>query len=500
MSDIASEFRRVDSAYAEPTLTLLARPSARATIAILRTLFGTAGDPVPTARLHDQVDELLAQLRRADAPGVPTGNGRDVCLDWMHSQWLYRDPAEHGSEQYRLSSAAQEALRTVDRLTKERHTSLSGHLVAGLVRHLRDFSASVAPSAEAYVRNLEADRARIQAEIDRVAAGGDIARATDDDIVTGFTELQRIVAELPSDFARVVESYKDFRDAEIARFRAHDTTAGEALRTYMARDSHISTATAEGRGFEGALQLLRDQDLLVEVRDHIRTLLEDDRASALLTSAERAEVRTIVRTIEEGITRVLSQRHAVTRDVENYLRSHDVDRDHELAATLRTLEDLMYEWMRTAGPRAKAPIELLPGRVKLAHLKTRLHDPADDRPPEPLTLAPDQPRKEAPTMAELRARGGPSHTALADALAGRITPDGTTPAELFAELPDDLRRPVELVGLLPLIRREGLEPADGTEDIETIRPDGTTRKFAIPSFRGRRTGTTAPSPLDEETP
>ena len=482
MSDITAAFSRVDSAYQQPTLSLLSRSTARATITILRTLFTAEQTSIPTARMHDQVNELLAEMRRADLPEVPTGNGRDVCQRWCKNQWLYRDLDRDQNEIYMLSSSAQDALRTVDRLTKDRNVSLSGHLVAGLVHHLRNFSASVAPNVGAYLENLQQDMDRIQAEIERVRGGGVLAESTDDDIIQGFTELQRYLDELPSDFSRVVESYKEFREDTVSRFRRDSITSGEAVRNYISYVSDLSTSSSAGRGFEGALQLIRDQDLLSEVSRCIGVLLDDTRATDLLTASERVTIRNTVTLIQDGLSRVLAQRATVSRELEAYLRAHDVDRDHELATTLRSLEEQVATWMKSAGPRAKAPLDMLPGKPEVANLRTKMYDPANDQPPPPLTAA-EPPPREPLTLAELRARGGPSHAALRETLGARL--DDPTPrpvSELFHDLPDDLRRPVELVALLPLVRRAGLEPTGDTEIFETVRPDGTRRRFALPRY------------------
>src|SRR3954447_785653 len=151
MADTTAEYRRVLSAYSQPTLTLISRKSSAAIVAIFRIMFSTENPTVPTARMHDQVDALLADLRRADLPDIPTTNGRDACLKWMKVGWLNRTTDDDGNEVYSLTSHALDGLKTVDRLTKDRSVSLSSHLIAGLIRHLRDFSASVSPDVGAYI-------------------------------------------------------------------------------------------------------------------------------------------------------------------------------------------------------------------------------------------------------------------------------------------------------------------------------------------------------------
>lgn len=499
MSDVTAEYRRVQSAYTQPTLTLISRPSSAAIVAIFRTMFSTERPTVPTARMHDQVDALLRDLRRVDLPGVPSGNGRDACLRWMKDGWLTRLPADDGSEVYSLTSAALDGLKTVERLTKDRSISLSSHLIAGLIRHLRDFSASVTPDVGAYLEAQYAERARIQAEIDRVRDGGGLHDATDDEIIQGFTELQRFLEELPSDFSRVAESYREFEVRTISEFRTEAVSSGEAVRRYLHHVQDLATASAAGRGFEGALQLLRDPELLDQVNRYIDTLLDDDRALALLRAEERGQIRNTVLVIRDGIKRVLEQRSKVSRTLHDYITSHDVERDHELAATLRTLEGELHTWMRTAGPRAKAPVELLPGKPEMQHLRTKLYDPANDQPPPPLAPVAVPDNVGGLTLAELRARGGPSHATLREQLLDRFTDSGGVASlgALFHDLPDDLRRPVEVLGLLPLARRHGLSPTGDTEVYQTLRPDGSRRLLAVPRYAHPEPTTESADPQPE---
>ena len=60
VSEIAVELARVKGAFAQPTLTLLHQRQAPVVITIFRAAFGRNNRPIPTARLHTQVEEHLA--------------------------------------------------------------------------------------------------------------------------------------------------------------------------------------------------------------------------------------------------------------------------------------------------------------------------------------------------------------------------------------------------------------------------------------------------------
>ena len=132
MSDIGRELARVKGAFAQPTLTLLHQRQAPVVITIFRAAFGRNNRPIPTARLHTQVEEHLAAIRRAGESEVPVGTGREICQRWMRGQWLVRSLDEAGREVYALTSHAQQALELVKNLARDRAT-LSEHRVATIL-------------------------------------------------------------------------------------------------------------------------------------------------------------------------------------------------------------------------------------------------------------------------------------------------------------------------------------------------------------------------------
>ena len=80
-------------------------------------------------------------------------------------------------------------------------------------------------------------------------------------------------------------------------------------------------------------------------------------------------------------------------------------------------------------------------------------------------------------------QGGPSLDDLRMALIDAFTTGNTdTVGRLFNELPTELRRPVEILGLLHVVSRvDALQDDTGVEVFEAIRPNGERRNFLVPS-------------------
>lgn len=480
MSEIAGELARVKGAFAQPTLTLLHQRQAPVVITIFRAAFGRNNKPIPTARLHAQVEEHLAEMRLAGEAEVPTGNGRDICQRWMRGQWLVRSLDEGGREVYTLTSHAQQALELVKNLARDRAT-LSEHRIATILGTVRRFNSEANPDRGARVTILNAEIARLEAERDRLVDGAEMVSATEDYMLEGFTELLSLISALPSDFARVEERFAVIRGEILAAFRAEDRPAGEVIDDYLTRADALMTATHEGRAFEGAFALLRDDALVSQLREDLTALLEHPLSGGLISDADRAELRGTVRLVRDGLDRVLAQRSRVTATLKEYIVSHDSARDRELEQTLRQVESELMTWVATTGPRAAHDVPLLPPRAGVDHLRERFYDPADDVLPERITAA--DPSDAPPvSFAALMAQGGPQLTSLRERLdetLASLLPAGSL-GELFGKLEPSLRRPVEIFGLLHLAAERDWANADDPETFAAVRPDGSTRTFSVP--------------------
>lgn len=480
LSDIAGELARVKRAFAQPTLTLLHQRQAPVVITIFRAAFGRNNKPIPTARLHAQVEDHLAEVRLAGETDVPTGSGRDICQRWMRGQWLVRSLDETGNEVYSLTSHAQQALELVKNLARDRAT-LSEHRITTILGTVRRFNSEANPDRSARVTILNTEIARLQAERDRLLEGADVVGATEDYMLEGFTELLSLISALPSDFARVEERFATIRTEILAAFRAEDRPAGEVIDDYLSRADTLMTATQEGRAFEGAFALLRDDALVSQLREDLTDLLEHPYSGRILSDAERAELRGTVRLVRDGLDRVLAQRSRVTATLKEYIVSHDVARDRELEQTLRQVESELMGWMATTGPRATHDVPLLPPRAGIENLRERFFDPADDVLPERLPPAvPDD--GPAVSLAALMSQGGPQLASLRQRLEDSLTSSlpASSLGEFFERLEPSLRRPVEIFGLLHLAADREWESEDATEVFTAVRADGSRRTFVVP--------------------
>jgi Protein of unknown function (DUF3375) len=495
MSDIAGELARVREAFDKPTLRLLDGKWAPFGLATFKSSFSRDRQSVAAEQLHIQVDVYLDELRSMGEE-IPSSNGRALCVRWMNDQWLYRATGENGEEQYSLTSHALEALSLVDSLTRDR-ALISESRLTTILDTVRHWATEANPDRTDRIRRLTEQIDQLTTERDRLTEGGEILAASDDRMLDGYANLADLIAQLPSDFKRVEEAVAGMHRTIIANFREEERSIGEVLDEYLTKTDRLMSATAEGRAFEGAFALLRNDALLLDLKNDLNTILAHP-FSIVLSAAEQREFRGTVSVIRKGIDDVLVKRSQLTTTLREHIVNHDIVKDRELEALLRDINKELATWMRRARPRATVPVELIPGTPAIEHLRERFFDPGSETPPPALAdVSEDAP--EPPSLEEIRMQGGPLLDEVRAEVLAALARDATQSAgEAFNDLDVGLRRPVEILGLLHMATQIGaLVKAHTVEQFHTVRPDNKCRTFEVPRMTFDEQETAALNALDD---
>ena len=140
-------------------------------------------------------------------------------------------------------------------------------------------------------------------------------------------------------------------------------------------------------------------------------------------------------------------------------------------------------WMHAEGTSGTVvPLRSLP-TADLGHLRQSLSPVAHSRAPEPLRTDPDDVEL---IDSDSHAWGGPSYQEL-EAYVGDLEGNYFDVAAAFEAADDDLRRPVDLLGLLEIAHRNGMEEQQTVSVVRTRRPDGSWRRFAFATVTARTT-------------
>ena len=483
-------------AFQNPMLDLLHKRHAPLVVSVLSLLFTPDRPTVPVAEAHTEVGEVLDQLRAAGhSDDLPVGTARDLCRSWAEKGWLVRQVSD-GVEVYRLSAHAVGALEVAGRAGGGR-ARVSQSRVRTLLDAVEHLAQDADPDVMVRIARLDAQIGRLQAELDEVQRTGTVEETDDDELLEEAENVVHLVRELPADFARVAESIKSMQHDVVTALRQDERPTGEVLREYLHRAEQVMDATAEGRAFVGALRLLGDP----ERRDDLATQLDvvlRHRFTQRMDPRQRQALTEVVMQIERGIGQVLTAQREATSVITAQVHHHDPLRDREVDDLLREVMSGLAHWVpRTRRAQPVDPARRLPV-ADVDSLRLTPAELAPPRPPAPLEDWPDHTDPDAARDAA-RAWGGPHYDQIfahletfADST-GFVGGTGAIDvAEAFAAAPDQIRRPVDLLGLLEVAHRyHALTEIDAVALADTVRPDGTHRRFAFAAV------TAAGAPADD---
>ncbi|GAA1412387.1 hypothetical protein AUR04nite_10530 [Glutamicibacter uratoxydans] len=478
-SRIEGDVARIEAALNTPTLKLLDRKSASIALPLFANAFPEDAQQVSVEQFHTVVDALLDELRAGGYDVAKDCTGKTLAMQWVRERWLYRDPGQ-SEETYQLTGDAKQALEYVTRATRTQlNVSLSR--IETMRRVISEAALAANPDREEHKRRLAEEIARLQGEYERLDSGGEMPQVTESELTEQFSNVLRELDGLPSDFRRVEEAVRDMHRAIAKKFREEERPIGEVVDDYLEQSAMLLSSTPEGRAFEGATELLRNRDWLMSLRDDLERILAHPLAGMLLPDETR-QLRTAVNVIRRGRDDVLEQRHRASATLREYIENYDHVRNRELDVALKGIDREMRMWMQSARARDRVDVEIIPPALDIAALRFRTFDPDSERAPAPLEDVSSQ-APAALSLDEIRKQGGPSLDQLGEHIEAKLsTGDLESVATVFNDLPVDLRRPVEVLGLLHLFTRIGAEIDPALrEEVLAVRPDGSTRRFHMPS-------------------
>ena len=249
---------------------------------------------------------------------------------------------------------------------------------------------------------------RLAAERHRLAEGGAIVTATvgpDREGMTTLMGLDRASYRVTSAGLR-----RRSRRSAAGCFRtsAKETKRpkGNVLAIISTDDFSSMAQTQEGRAFEGALTILRDEQLMEDLRRDLQQIIEHP-FSVSLSLKERREFLSAESILRDGTVDVQQRLQRSTKSLREHIASVNPVRELELDAALRQLEREISVWMQTARARDYVPVAEMPAKLDVDYLTTSFYDPHRDKPAPPLEPVPDTAREPHLTLEDVRKQGGP---------------------------------------------------------------------------------------------
>lgn len=491
---VVADLARIEHAFASPAVSLLARKNAGVVVAVFNQVFSHARDAILADRFHVLVESLLAELRADGGVQGVDEPARLLCRRWVSEQWLVLTAADDGSEKYALTSHAREAIDYVNRVAGDR--SVFGQSrIRTIVEAARRCAMDADPNTDSRLARIDDQIAALRAQRDRLAAG-DGEEVPEARVLEQYLNVRDMTEALPADFLRLSEHVKAIHRGLVDEFRHEGRRSGEVLDSYLQRSATLMSESLEGNAFLGAVELLRDDAVMDQLRADLDTIAAHPFAGSR-PAGEVAEFVATVAAIRRGVTTVLEARRRLASTLRAFITSHDALRDRELDDALREAKKQLADWIHVTGPRARVPVALGLAGLAIGNTRQRFFDPAEHEAPPPLADT-GSAAGDVPSLAVLRQRGGPSVAALRAAVRAALTDRPRAVAsEVFNALPDELRRPAEVFGLMQLAAAAGAldDRAQGADAVDTVRSDGSRRRLVLPGIVfGQRSITAGDAP------
>ncbi|MDO5696840.1 MAG: DUF3375 domain-containing protein [Dermatophilus congolensis] len=355
------------------TLRLLRADHLAVAGALLATHLGAPGRRIPADDLHELLDADLDELR--DHFDLGAKSAKAYCDDWRAAGFLVRRPAaESRGETYELSPEAIDGLRVLTQLAQPVSTVTESRL-AGLMSAIHQLAIDTDSDVARRVEALQAERDRIDTEIDRLVRG-DVDPLDARQAVERVTDVLLQARDLPGDFARVRARFEQLNHDLRAQIVDSETTQSAVLDDVF-RGVDLIESSDEGRTFTAFSALIRDAERSATFDADVSDILDRDFARGLDPESRRI-LRSLMRQLKTGSREVHGVLTEFARGLRRYVHSQEFARDRAMRGALQDALAAAIPASRGARPHHDVGLELELSAMRLTSVGEVVpHDPAE---------------------------------------------------------------------------------------------------------------------------
>lgn len=343
--------------------------------AVLGAHLGRPGVHVPTDTLHELIDTDLEELR--DHFDLGNRTAKAYCDDWRHKGVLIRRPASDvRGEVYELSAAGFDAIRIIEQLHTPPKTATESRLVS-LSQALRRLAIETDPDSSRRLEALEAEKARIDEEIQRLREADPASQVLDTkQAIERTLDILQQVQGLPTDFARVRARFQELNhELRMSVLISEDSQS--AVLDEIFRGVDLIASSDEGRTFEAFAALLRDPELAAALNDDILQIL-DRKFARELDTADRQALRSLMSDMKAGAGEVTNALSEFARGLRNYVYSREFQRDRAMLTLTREAFAQAAELSTRCKPTTDIGLDLELSALPMSSVgELSLHDPEE---------------------------------------------------------------------------------------------------------------------------
>ena len=441
---------------------------------LLGTHLGDERRRLPDVELYELLDADLDALRDPDLDLPMTAQG--YCADWLASGYLVRRPLLGArGESLELSPGALNAIVTLRQLVAPRQSVTESRLQS-VSTQLSRLAIDTDPDFGRRLTQLELERSRIDAEIERVRAG-DVDVLDDQRALERVRDILAQAQEMPSDFARVRAEFDDL-NRRLREWILDSEASHRPVLEDVFRGVDLIAESDEGRTFAAFSALVLDPDLGDDFDDSLNQLLS--RAfSTQLSAADRQFLRRFIPMLKDHAVEIHTVMTNFARGLRRYVQTQEFQRDRALRQLMRDALAQALEVKDKVKPYSDTGLHLQLSAVAITSVgNLSLHDPSEfDASEEVLSNEPT-----VVDLAALRLLARETEidfAELVDAVDRAVLTRGPCSVAEVLELHPATQGVASVIGLLALAASHGVVERDAIEAIAWTGTDGVRRSAHI---------------------
>lgn len=325
--------------------------------------------PVLFERLEQDLEEL-----RGHGLDLPQ-TAQAYCTAWRNDGILIRRASEEAREEtFELTQGALTAIRFVGQLA-EPSASVTESRLATILDRIRVLARDTDPDAATRLESLYEERARLDAHIERVAAG-EVDVLLPEQSLERIRDILALIEQVPSDFARVRADLEQLNRGLREQLIEQGGSRGSVLDDIF-RGVDLLQESESGRSFNGFYSLLLDPERGLEFEESIERIMERSFVERL-TPAQARTLRRIMPTLQDRSSEIHSVMTAFSRSLRRFVQSQEFRQDRLINENLREALKQAMDTAVLVKPYTKTSMVLDLTSVPLNSVAAlKLHNPAD---------------------------------------------------------------------------------------------------------------------------
>lgn len=336
-----------------PAWLLLASRNGPLTLASLKSLLDASPDGIT---LEDAIEHLAESFGEyANDTEFDTGDDHTTTARRELRQWLKRGLIVEREGQLLATDALQRSFLFLDSLEDQAMTSTASRL-ATVQRAIENLEAQLTRSQVNRERSLQARIAALETELAAVQRGEfEVLEGTQAE--EGIREVYQLAVSLRADFRRVEDSYREADRALRQRIISEKHHRGEIVDELL-QGHEALVETVEGQVFESFHQQLVQSAELEQMKQRLRSILENEGTDRALARKQKNDLRLLVTRLVQESERVIQARARSERDVRGFLKSGLADEQIRVGAILQELFQvaLDVDWQSQKIRRTRGPL------------------------------------------------------------------------------------------------------------------------------------------------